>query len=72
MAGSHPKATPGRSVEEHDRLAVLGLKQAAKDFAQMVALRVATEESVDELTAELEQLSKEAKKTTARLRKGAS
>ena len=40
MATPRPKSTPGRSVEEHDRLAVLGLKAAAKDFSQMVAIRL--------------------------------
>ncbi len=70
MAKLNPRATPGRSVEEHDRLAVLGLKAAAKDFQQMVALRIATEEDIDDLMDDLEDLSKEAKATTARLRKG--
>lgn len=71
MASPSPKSTPGRSVEEHDRLAVLGLKAAAKDFQEMVALRIATEEDIDELIDDLEELEDEVQKSKARLRKAA-
>jgi|TARA_Y100001963_G_scaffold103841_1_gene143011 hypothetical protein len=71
MATPRPKSTPGRSVEEHDRLAVLGLKAAAKDFSQMVALRLSTEHTVDELVEDLQDLERTVEETKARLRKAA-